>query len=40
MKRLALGALGSIHKLPELVNSFFRQPECRHILERLYLLKS
>jgi hypothetical protein len=27
MKRLALGALRSIQKLPELVKSFFRQPE-------------
>ncbi len=33
MKRLALGALRSIQKLPELVKSFFRQPECRYILE-------
>jgi transposase len=33
MKRLALGALRSIQKLPELVKSCFRQPECRHILE-------
>ena len=33
MKRLALGALRSIPKLPELVKSFFRQPECRYILE-------
>ncbi|MGD9710338.1 MAG: IS630 family transposase [Halothiobacillaceae bacterium] len=32
MKRLALGALRSIQKLPELVKSFFRQPECRYIL--------
>lgn len=32
MKRLALGALRSIQKPPELVKSFFRQPECRHIL--------
>jgi transposase len=31
MKRLALGALRSIQKLPELVKSFFRQPECRYI---------
>ena len=33
MKRLALGALRSIQKLPELVKSFFRQPECRYILK-------
>ena len=33
MKRLALGALRSIQKLPELVKSFYRQPECRYILE-------
>lgn len=33
MKRLALGALRSIQKLPELVKSFFRQPECSYILE-------
>jgi hypothetical protein len=33
MKRLALGALRSIQKLPELVKSFFKQPECRYILE-------
>lgn len=32
MKRLALGALRSIQKLPDLVKSFFRQPECRYIL--------
>ena len=32
MKRLALGALRRIQKLPELVKSFFRQPECRYIL--------
>ena len=30
MKRLALGALRRIQKLPELVKSFFRQPECRY----------
>jgi transposase len=33
MKRLALGALRSIQKLPELVKSFFRQPECQYVLE-------
>ena len=33
MKRLALGALRSIQKLPDLVKSFFRQPECQYILE-------
>ena len=32
MKRLALGALRSIQKLPKLVKSFFRQPECRYAL--------
>ena len=32
MKRLALGALRSIQKLPELVKSFFRQPECQYVL--------
>ena len=32
IKRLALGALRSIQKLPELVKSFFRQPECRHTI--------
>lgn len=30
MKRLALGALRRIQKLPELVKSFFRQPECQY----------
>lgn len=30
MKRLALGALRRIQQLPELVKSFFRQPECRY----------
>ena len=30
LKRLALGALRRIQKLPELVKSFFRQPECRY----------
>ena len=33
MKRLALGALRSIQKLPDLVKSFFRQPECHYILD-------
>jgi len=33
MKQLALGALRSIQKLPDLVKSFFRQPECQYILE-------
>jgi transposase len=32
MKRLALGALRSIQRLPELVKSFFRQPECQYAL--------
>lgn len=31
MKRLALGALRRIQKLPDLVRSFFRQPECQYI---------
>lgn len=30
MKRLALGALRTIQKLPEMVKSFFRQPECQY----------
>jgi len=30
MKRLALGALRRIQKLPALVRSFFRQPECQY----------
>jgi len=30
MKRLALGALRRIQKLPQLVRSFFRQPECQY----------
>ena len=30
MKRLALGALRRIQKLPALVKSFFRQPECQY----------
>ena len=30
MKRLALGALRRIQKLPELVKSIFHQPECRY----------
>ncbi|TBW36564.1 IS630 family transposase, partial [Azotobacter chroococcum] len=30
MKKLALGALRRIQKLPELVKSFFRQPDCRY----------
>lgn len=30
MKRLALGSLRRIQKLPELVKSFFRQPECQY----------
>ena len=33
MKQLAIGALRRIQKLPELVKSFFRQPECRYIIE-------
>lgn len=31
MKSLALGALRSIQKLPDMVKSFFRQPECQYI---------
>lgn len=30
MKKLALGALRHIQQLPELVKSFFRQPECQY----------
>ncbi|WP_152389648.1 IS630 family transposase [Azotobacter salinestris] len=30
MKKLALGALRRIQKLPELVKSFFRHPDCRY----------
>lgn len=30
MKKLALGALRRIQKLPDLVRSFFRQPECQY----------
>ncbi len=30
MTRLALGALRRIEKLPELVKSFSRQPECQY----------
>ena len=30
MKRLALGSLRRIQKLPELVKSFFRQPACQY----------
>jgi hypothetical protein len=33
MKRFALGALRSIQKLPALVKSFFRHPDCRYILD-------
>lgn len=32
MKRLAMSALRSIQKLPELVKSFFKQPECQYII--------
>lgn len=32
MKRLAINALRRIQKLPALVRSFFRQPECQYIL--------
>ncbi|KVD52823.1 hypothetical protein WI87_26295 [Burkholderia ubonensis] len=30
MKRLAIGALRRIQKLPALVKSIFRQPECQY----------
>lgn len=30
MKKLALGALRRIQKLPEMVKSFFRQQECQY----------
>lgn len=30
MKRLALGALRRIQKIPSLVRSFFQQPECQY----------
>ncbi|MFC0583074.1 IS630 family transposase, partial [Ralstonia solanacearum] len=30
MKKLALSALRRIQRLPELVKSFFRQPECQY----------
>jgi len=30
MKRLAIGALRRIQKLPDLVKSFFSQPECQY----------
>lgn len=33
MKRLALGALRRLQKLPKLVQSFFKQPECQYIVE-------
>ncbi len=32
MKRLALGALRRIQRLPSLVKSFFLQPECQYAL--------
>lgn len=32
MKQLAIGALRRIQKLPELVKSFFRQPECQYAM--------
>ena len=32
LKRLAISALHRIQKLPELVRSFFKQPECQYIL--------
>ena len=33
MKKLALGALRRIQKLPDVVKSFFRQPECQYASE-------
>ena len=33
LKRLATAALRRIQKLPELVRSFFQQPECQYIVE-------
>ncbi len=30
LRRLMIGALRRIQKLPELVKSFFRQPECQY----------
>jgi hypothetical protein len=30
MKKLALGALRRIQKLPRLIKSFFQQPECQY----------
>jgi transposase len=33
MKQLALSVLRRLQKLPILIMSFFRQPECRYILE-------
>ena len=39
MKRLALGALRRIQKLPELVKSFFRQPECQYAAIWQFLCK-
>jgi transposase len=32
LKRLALGALRRIQKIPALVQSFFKQPECQYII--------
>ena len=40
MKRLALGALRRIQRLPSLVKSFFRQPECQYALIRHYFQTS
>jgi len=31
MKQMTMAALRRTQKLPELVKSFFRQPECRYI---------
>lgn len=36
MKRLAVGARRRIQKLPELVKSFFRNPECQYALCDIY----
>ena len=35
MKKLALGALRRLQKLPRLVRSFFLQPECQYARHRL-----
>lgn len=40
MKQLALSVLRRLQKLPSLIMSFFRQPECRYILEWHYFRKN